>query len=64
MATATADKIVWTNTATNGGYVATQSSTDRGTATNPIVIYTLTGTGTTTVLSTLATGSNYQTSTQ
>ena len=56
--TTTADKIVWANNETSSGSVR-RSSTDRGTATNPIVSYTLTGTGTATVLSTLATGSNY-----
>lgn len=56
--TITADKIIWTNAATSGGYVA-QGSTDRGTATNPIVLYTLTGTGTAAVVSALAAGSSY-----
>ena len=54
----TADKLIWSNGSTTGGYVA-KGGIDRGTATNPIVLYTLTGAGTSQVISALPSGSDY-----
>ena len=54
----TADKIIWSNGSTIGGYLA-KGSIDRGTATNPIVLYALTGAGTSQVVSALPSGSNH-----